>query len=152
MWKYPPFHFISSSSHPSKDPMKGEFNTLFHRTKVLKGRRRAVTCSRSHTYLGDRNTAELRLLSPSKSFSSYTTLPSKSHFTGGRGDGVRWQVRKLAKYSVTELLSPKPGVKKKIFFPEISMYNDSVHLQKSLCQSLPVCQNPTEIKDRSHLV
>lgn len=150
MWKYPPFHFISSSSHPSKD--EGWKVSLTHYFKeVLKGRR-AVTCSRSHTYLGDRNTAELRRLSPSKSFSSYTTLPSKSHFTGWRGDGVRWQVRKLAKYSVTELLSPKPGVKKKIFFPEISMYNDSVHLPKSLCQSLPICQNPTEIKDHSRLV
>lgn len=45
-------------------------------------------------------------------------------------------MRKLARYLVTELLSPKPGVKGKEFSPEISIHSDSVHLPESLCQSL----------------
>lgn len=109
--------------------MKGESLTYF--TK-LKGKRKAVTCSRSQSQLCDRNTTEVRLVHPSKSFSNYTILPSKSHFIGGVGER-RWNQVTSGGEETSKLFS---------YSYYVNQEEKGIFSQKSACvTTLFICQS-----------
>lgn len=142
--------FISPSGHPCSTQWK--VNTWLHWTKELRGRIKqypAQGCTASYVTETQPNWDQ----SPPKS-SPLTTQPCqvKTVLLGieGKGDGIRWQVgvRKPAKYSVTGLLSPKPGMKnKKKNLSQKLAHVTTLFICRSLCTNhFPSPKTPQEVR------